>query len=155
MVGTAVCLCWTAQQRKRLIQVHDLALVHGVCTFIHLFPRTAALFLSCVSFSNERLRCSSCPTHPLSPPGVLLIVSLDVGLIVMGAASWIIKHIFLSTIECDLAKWMWTMRAFPSYLYYLTRNGWTMDGQDRSMWATASSDIRYHHSVFLSLSPLS
>lgn len=48
----------------------------------------------CFSFANESRSCHrSAP--PLSPLRALLTVSLQVGVIVMGAASWIIKHIFL------------------------------------------------------------
>ncbi len=136
---------WSRLKVKSLIQ-H----VHSVCTIVHLSTGTihpCSFFW--FSLSNESLqRYSSAP--PQSPLHVSLTVSLEAGVIVMGAASWIIKHIFFSTIECDLAKWMWMMRAFPSYLYYLTRNGWTMDGQDRGVWATASSHVHYHRSpVFL------
>lgn len=47
---TAVCLCWTAQQRKRLkaknfIHVYELAHTCCVCTFSTCSPETAVLFL--------------------------------------------------------------------------------------------------------------
>lgn len=72
----------------------------------------------------------------------------------MGTASWIIKHIF-PTIQCNLAKWMWTMRALPSCLFYLARNGWRIDGQDGAVRATASLRIHCHYCSSFFASPSS
>lgn len=150
--GSLLCLCWAIQQRRlELWLVRDLA--HKRCVLLSTCPPE---LLSCFfpprfSFSNER-RSRYTSAHSPCPLHALFTASLEVGVIVMGAASWIIKHIF-STIGCDLAKWMW-MRAFPSYLYYLTRNGWRMDGRYRGARAAASSHIHSHHSQSVSVSLL-
>lgn len=147
-----LCLCWAIQQRGlELWLVRDPA--RKRCVLLSTCPPE---LLSCFfpprfSFSNER-RSRYTSAHSPCPLHALFTASLEVGVIVMGAASWIIKHIF-STIGCDLAKWMW-MRAFPSYLYYLTRNGWRMDGRDRGARAAASSHIHSHHSQSVSVSLL-
>lgn len=151
-VVAAVSLLGNTTEKVRAVnQVRDPA--RKRCVLLSTCPPEllSCFFSPRFSFSNER-RSRYTSAHSLCPPHALFTASLEVGLIVMGAASWIIKHIF-STIGCDLAKWMW-MRAFPSYLYYLTRNGWRMDGRDRGARAAASSHIHSHHSQSVSVSLL-
>lgn len=148
----AVSLLGNTTEKVRAVnQVRDPA--RKRCVLLSTCPPEllSCFFSPRFSFSNER-RSRYTSAHSPCPLHALFTASLEVGVIVMGAASWIIKHIF-STIGCDLAKWMW-MRAFPSYLYYLTRNGWRMDGRDRGARAAASSHIHSHHSQSVSVSLL-
>lgn len=113
--GLLLCLCWTTQQRRLELWFESMTRhVRGVCFCPPVHQNCCPVFFSPrFSFFNER-QSRYTSARSLCPLHVLFTASLEVGVIVMGAASWIIKHIF-STIVCDLAKWMW-MRAFPSYL---------------------------------------
>lgn len=91
----------------------DLESTPIVATAVFLDSSTDEdLSVTCLSFSDEAQCCYGLVSL-WSSLDLLITVSLDIG-------------IFFPTIECHFVKWMQPMRDFPSSLYYLTGNCWTI-----------------------------